>query len=163
MCANFDLTGLNKIKTQSSEIFELMLKDWKAIKEEYDNIYDCIIPTDDNIDGDILKNVGEVTEFIDDADASFNSLVSELNTYIQQTILNEQNALKELEEFDEELSKLSEETDEMLSRINSIGVGEIDGLNSISFNSTFDDGIEMLNETEVLDTLIIDNGPRGNA
>ena len=155
MNTNFEVIGLKRIKTQAIEIFESMIKDWKVAKNEYNNIYNSIIPTDEDIDKEILRKIEEVEEFINDADGSFNSLMLELDAYIEQTVVNEKKALKELDEFDEELARLSEETEEMITRINSIKIEDND-ITSTTIITSVANGEEPLSDgIEILDNVII--------
>ena len=115
----FDINDLANIKTQSSDYFSALLNNWKKIKNNSETIAD-IITISEPLGLEWLNKCSAIEDFLTEADSLFSSLMKELDTYIDETARNEQQAFYELDEFDFELEKLSKKSDGLLNTLNYI-------------------------------------------
>ena len=153
MYSNFNIKELNDIKEQSINTFSALLNIWKKIKNECNNIIDVIKPYDALLSEEWLSARGSIEDFYDEVDSSFSSYIAKLDLYIEQTMLNEEQALKELNEFDKELDNLSSKTETMLNDLGVLKGNKTEQIIDNSFVGTTESVTKMLDGNATIDVL----------
>ena len=124
--SNFNVKDFENLSKRSEDIFNTIVDCLKGIRNECKTLGD-IVSSDDSSLGSRWSNVhSSMAKPISNIEDTYLVIKALLNKYIENTIANEEQAAKELEEFDADLSALANEANEMItgfSALKGIGIG----------------------------------------
>ena len=117
---NFNVKEFEVLKQKSIKIFNTFGSTMEGICAECKILGDIVSSDDSNL-GLRWNNVGtSVNKQLENINETFDILMSMLDKYISDTVSNEEQVLKELDEFDKGLDRLTSKSEDLLNSLNAI-------------------------------------------
>ena len=126
MSDNFVVRDVQELSTKSEKVFSAIVENIKAIRTECKTLGDIVSSSDSNL-GSRWSNVNStMAKPIRNIEDTYLVIKALMKKYVENTIANEEQAVRELEEFDVSLYSLANEASQMLdgfSALKGIGIG----------------------------------------